>query len=96
MNIMKWWVGASYAMHPYFWSCTGATMSLLWVLVSSISKRQNLDSRSSTEAELIGADDVVPLFISSRDFIELQGFEVDEAVIYQDNLSSILLENNGR
>ena len=48
------------------------------------------------EAELIRADDVLSELLWSRYFIELQGFEVDEAVIYQDNLSSILLENNGR
>ena len=48
------------------------------------------------EAELIRGDDVLSELLWSRYFIELQGFEVDEAVIYQDNLSSILLENNGR
>ena len=29
-------------------------------------------------------------------FIEAQGFEVEEAVMYQNNLSDVLLKNNGR
>ena len=39
LNITTRWVDASYAMHPYFRSHTGAMMSLGWVLVASMSKR---------------------------------------------------------
>ena len=28
LNIVKWWVDTSYAMHPYFWIHNGATMFL--------------------------------------------------------------------
>ena len=40
MNIVKWWVDASHAMHPYCQSYTGATMSLGWVFAASVSKIQ--------------------------------------------------------
>ena len=45
---------------------------------------------------MIGADNVLPEFLQSRYFIEAQGFKVEEAVMYQDNLSDMLLNNNGR
>ena len=44
----------------------------------------------------MGADDVLPAFLCSRYFIEAQGFEVEGAVMYQDNMSAMLLENNCR
>ena len=39
---------------------------------------------------------MLPEFLWSRYFIEAQGFEVDGAVMYQENLSTFLLKNNGR
>ena len=64
-------------------------MSLGWGLVASMSKRQKLISRSSTEAELIRAGGVLPAFLWSRYFIEVQGFKVEEAVAPR---SSIIME----
>ena len=46
--------------------------------------------------ELIGKDGVLPVFLWPRYFIEAQGFKVEEVVMYQDNLSAMLFENNGR
>ena len=71
-------------------------MSLEWGLIASISKRQKLNSRRSTKAELIRTGGVIPAFLWSRYFIEVQEFKVEEAVMYQDNLSAMLLDNNGR
>ena len=81
-------------MDSYCWSHTGATMSLGWGSVASMSKRKKLDSGSLTEAELIGEDDVLPEFLWLGYFIEAQVFKVEEAVMYQDNLKSMLLNNN--
>ena len=44
---------------------------------------------------MVGAGNVLPAFLCLRYFIESQGLEVEEAVMYQDNLSAIILENNG-
>ena len=94
LNIVKWQVVSSYAMHPYFWSHTGATIYLGQGLVASMSNKQKLNPRSSTEAELIGEDNVLPEFLWLRYFIEAQGFYFEKALIYQDNLRYILLDNN--
>ena len=96
MNIVKWWVDLSYEIHPDCRSHTGEKISLGWGLVASMSKRQNINPRGSTEAELIGEDDVLPVSLCSRYFIEAQRFKAEEEVMYQDNPSAMLLKNNGR
>ena len=62
----------------------------------SISSKQKLNSRSSTDAELIGADDVMSPLLWTKQFLEAQGIEVQENILHQDNKSTILLAENGR
>ena len=64
------------------------------VLIISISKKQNLNTKSSTEAELIRADDAMPQMLWTRYFLEAQGYGIDENILYQDNMSAMLLEKN--
>ena len=61
-----------------------------------MSKRQNINSRSSPEAELIGSDEILPAFLWFIYFIDAKGLDVEKAVMYQDNLIDVLLDNNGR
>ena len=94
LNVIKWWVDASYAAHDDMHRHTGANMSLGCGLVLSMSKKQKLNMKSSTEAELIGADDALPQMLWTKYFIEAQGYVADENIMYQDNLSAMLLERN--
>ena len=64
--------------------------------VQSISRKQKLNTRSSTEAELVGADDVSTLILWTKLFLEAQGYDVAKNILYQDNKSTILLETNGK
>jgi hypothetical protein len=64
--------------------------------VISISRKQGLNTRSSTEAELVAADEVAGTMIWAKLFLQAQGYSVSENVLYQDNRSAILLEKNGR
>jgi len=93
---IRWWVDASYAVHPDMRSHTGATMSLGKGSVYSISTRQKMNTRSSTEAELVGVNDAMSLILWTRHFLEAQGYTIKENVVYQDNESAMLLEKNGR
>jgi hypothetical protein len=61
-----------------------------------MSKKQKLNTKSSTECELVGVDDASPQMLWTRYFIEGQGYGVESSIIKQDNLSAILLEKNGR
>ena len=57
---------------------------------------KKLNTRSSTEVELVGADNVSILILWTRLFLEAQGYEVKDNILYQDNKSAILMENNGK
>jgi hypothetical protein len=96
MHVVKWWVDASYGVHPDMKSHTGATMSMGKGSVYSASKTQRLNTKSSTEAELVGVDDVMAQVLWTRYFLEAQGYEVRDNIVYQDNQSTMLLEKNGR
>ena len=64
-------------------------------VILSSSRKQKQNSRSSTEAELIAADDVVPQILWTQLFLEAQGYPMKH-VLNQDNQSAILLETNGK
>jgi hypothetical protein len=94
---VRWWVDASYAVHVDMKSHTGAgSMSVGKGSLYSTSNKQKLVTRSSTEAEVVGAHDVMPQLIWTSHFLDSQGFHVDESILYQDVTSAILLEKNGR
>lgn len=60
------------------------------------STRQKINTRSSTEAELIGVDDLSNKIVKTYLFLKHQGYDNGPAILYQDNKSAILLENNGK
>jgi len=95
-GIIEWWVDASFAVHGDMKSHTGATMSLGKGSVYSTSSAQKLTTRSSTESEVVGVHDVLPQVLWSSNFLKAQVFEVKESMVYQDNMSSMRLETNGR
>jgi hypothetical protein len=83
-------------MHPDMKSHTGVTISLSKGSPFSSSITQKLNTKSSTEAELVGVDNDIPLVLWTRQFLIEQGYKVTDKVVYQDNQSAILLERNGR
>eukprot|EP00980_Cylindrotheca_fusiformis_P012362 scaffold3036_cov117-Cylindrotheca_fusiformis.AAC.1 len=95
MNVIQWWVDASYGVHPDLRSHTGATMMMGKGSLYSKSMKQKINTRSSTEAELVGVNDAMSLILWTRNFLEAQGYTVTDNVVWQDNQSAMLLENNG-
>jgi hypothetical protein len=55
----KWHLDAAFAVHKDMKSHTGAVLTLGKGAVKTISAKQKLNTRSSTEAELVAADDIV-------------------------------------
>ena len=64
--------------------------------VQSLWKKQKLNTRSSTEAELVGADEIVTQILWTKHFMEAQGYTIEDNILHQDNKSTILLQENGR
>jgi hypothetical protein len=77
-------------------SRTGATMSYGDGdgAAQSISRKQKLNTKSSTESELVRVDDVSVIILWTKLFLEAQGYEINKNILYQDNKSAILLETN--
>jgi hypothetical protein len=96
LHVIKWYVDSAFAVHPDFKSHTGAVMSYGGGMAQSISRKQKLNTKSSTEAELVGADDAATMILWTKFFMEAQGYKIDKNILYQDNKSTILLENNGK
>jgi hypothetical protein len=96
LQMIKWWVDASFAVHHDMRSHTGGVMSLGKGAIYSTSTRHKLNTKSSTEAELVGVDDVMPMILWTRQFMEGQGYTIRDNVVYQDNQSSMLLANHGQ
>ena len=96
LRVIKWYVDASFGVHPDFKSHTGGTMTYGRGAPITVSKKQKLNTRSSTESELVGADDVTIMILWTKLFLEEQGYEISRNILYQDNKSAILLEKNGK
>jgi len=58
--------------------------------------KQKLNTKSSTEAELVAVDDAMGQVLCTRHFLSAQGIHIPTTTIYQDNMSTILLAGNGR
>jgi hypothetical protein len=60
------------------------------------STNQKLNTRSSTETEIVGAGDLMPAICWTRYFMKAQGYGFKDSVLFQDNKSSTLLAKNGK
>jgi hypothetical protein len=95
-GILKLWVDASFAVHSNMrgHSVGGLSLGRGFPIVSST--KQKLNTGSSTETEIVGADDFMPAICWTRYFMKAQRYGVKENVSFQDKKSSILLEKNGK
>jgi len=96
LRVVKWWIDGSCAVYNDMRSHTGAVMSLGKGAVYGASTRQKLNTRSSTEAKLVGVDNLMGQVMWTWCFLQAQGYDVTDNIVYQDNKSAILLEKNGR
>ena len=94
-RIMKWRVDGSFGVHNDLKSHTGGTFTMGKGSIYSSSTRQKLNTRSSTEAELVAVDDLMPQILWTRLFLASQGYRTT-TTLFQDNMSAMQLENNGR
>ena len=96
LTAFKTWVDAAYAVHDDMKSHTGGVMSFGHGAINAKSLKQKLNVKSSTEAEVVGASDYLPWVIWVVKFMHYQGFDMDTNIFYQDNLSAMKIEKNGR
>jgi hypothetical protein len=92
---VEWWVDASYACHWNMRSQSGCLESLGKGAFYATSLKQKLNTRSSTEAELVAVHNVIPHIVWTRKFLLHQGSNTLNNTLHQDNRSAMLLETNG-
>lgn len=95
-NVLRWMIDGSHGVHPNLRGHTGGGMSMGRGYPISHSGKQKLNTRSSTESELVAVDDMMPELLWARQFLTEQGYNVAGNVLYQDNQAAILLEKNGK
>ena len=59
------------------------------------STKQKINTKSSSEAELVGISDATGQIIWAREFLEHQGYAMGPAVVKEDNEAAIALANKG-
>jgi hypothetical protein len=92
---IRWYIDAAFAVHNDMKSHTGAVMTMGTGAAKSQSSKQKLNTKSSTESEFVGVDDVISQVIWTRYFLEAQNETINDNIVYQDNQSAIKLEKNG-
>ena len=95
-GVLSWYVDASFAVHPDMKGHSGGAMTMGTGFPLDKSTKHKLNTRSSTESEIVAVDDLIPQILWVRLFLKAQGFAVSDNILYQDNKSAMLLETNGR
>ena len=93
---MRSWVDVSYGIHDDCKSHTGGAISWGWGVLLTKCQKQKLNTKSSTEGEIVGVSDFMPNMIWARMFLQEQGFVLEENILYQDNQSAMKVLKNGK
>ena len=94
--MIHWYIDESRQVHE---DCKGQIGSLVTFgkgAVSSSSNKMKCITKSSTETEIISLGDKLSDVVWMRYFIECQGYNIDECVIFQYKISALSMEKNGR
>ena len=92
---LKWHVDAAFTVHPDFKSHTSGVLMVGKGAIASASQKQGLNTRSSTKAKIVEANDMTGPVVWTQNFLEMQGYHLENNILYQDSQSAILLESNG-
>ena len=98
INTIEWHIDTSFVVRPDFRSHLGATMMFAGgqgCLISNSSK-QKLNTNSSTTSELVAVDQTLSMTLWVQNVLGAQKHSIKDNILYQDNMSAILLENNGK
>ena len=101
---LTWNIDASFAVHPDCKSHNEAYLILRHGSLLSLLSKQNINTKSSTEAELVGVNDAMTFVIWMKNFFESQVRSTNknsplkhlesDVTLEQDNTSVIQLERN--
>lgn len=89
-------INPAYAVHTDMRSHTDGCMSLDIGTIHNKAAVQKLNTKSSTESEIIRVSKYLLYNIWMINFIAAQGYKIKNNIVYQDNQSGIKIDKNGR
>ena len=95
LNIVQSWVDASYTIHPDMRGYTGCVTPFGHEVTHTKCSKQKMNTKSSTEPEVVGDSDYLAHTVWLSDFMKYQGYPISREFFYQDNMSAIQIEKNG-
>ena len=85
LQLVHWWIDGVFATHRDMRSHTAGAMLLGKGVIYGMPTRQKLNAWSPTEAELVAVDGCMSQIIWTRYFLDAQGYNINDCIIYQDN-----------
>ena len=96
MDYMQTWIDASYAVHRDMRGHTGGIISMGKGTIIRNCSKQKINTKSSTESEIVGVSDFLPYTMWASYFLRAQGYNLYRNIFYQDNTSTINMLHNGK
>ena len=90
------YIDASYAVHSNMKSHGGMCITMGSGCILAKSYKIKLNTKSSTESELVAASDNLGEALFIREFLTLLGYKLPPVLFLEDNMSTIALIKNGR
>ena len=69
LHVIKWYLDAAFSVHPYFKRPTSGGMTYRTGMPMTFSRVGELKTRSSTESELVGANDLSTMIFWTKLFM---------------------------
>ncbi len=75
-GLLMWYVDALFAVHPNMHGHTGGGLTMDQGFPIVASWKQKLNTKSLTESESVGIDDMMPIMLWTRYFLLSQGYGI--------------------
>ena len=76
LNILQTWINSSYAIYQDMRGHMGGVLSMGHGIIHGKGTKENLNTKSSTKTEVIGAIDYMQWKIWAKRFLQHQGYEL--------------------
>ena len=96
LHEMLTFIDSAHAVHPNMRGHTGGLTTFGTGIIDQKSSKQKMNTRSSTETEVVGTSEYLPKNIFFEMFMEAQGYKLESNVLAEDNESTICMSKNGR
>jgi hypothetical protein len=93
---LQCYADASFGVHPDGKSHSGIVLTLGSGPILAKSVKQKIVVKSSTESELVTLSDATSITAGHLNFLSSLGLQFSPAIMYQDNMSTMRLAQNGR